>query len=131
MVNRSRANGLAAAAFALALIVGFVVLGDLGEAGKAATVVTKEIGGDVPGTKKTTTVKTSKRGGDDDTTTTTEMTAPSSPPPTETTTTTGTGAQSTIERLAGEDGISLLQILVLLLGAFLVAALVQRVALGQ
>jgi hypothetical protein len=97
----------------------------------STTSVTKRAVGHSSATHKKTTVVTRTRGKPPTRTTTRERVPGTPRQPRTTTVTTQTGERTFVERVLGDAGLVVLQIGVVALAAFLSAAMVQRVIVGQ
>lgn len=138
--RREAADLLAGLAAAVVLIVGIVtIVGDSDVlAPESKTTTTKEAVAETAGATKTTTTTTAptpargkRAAAAGSKTTTVERTGPTAAKPPETTTTVEQGERTFTERVLGDGGIVVLQIAAVLFAAFVAAAAVQRVILGQ
>jgi hypothetical protein len=130
--RREAANKLAIAAFVLALVLAgvFVLSGDSLSATKTTVVTNSKVPKVAGSTNKTTVVKRIP-GTPTETTKTTERVGPTAAKPESVTSTTETAAPSFLERALGDGGLDVLRLGVILLAAFLAAAVAQRLALGE
>jgi hypothetical protein len=94
------------------------------------TVTTAEVNA-VSGTRKTTNEVVKQKGTQTKTTTTTEEQPGTPSQPQKTVTTTAEGERSLLERVLGDGGLVVLQLGIVLLAAFLAAAILQRAILGE
>lgn len=133
-VTRRGAADLTAALVAVAVAgIGIGVIANDSHvlAPRSTTSVTKRAVGHTSATHKQTTVVTRTRGKPTTRMTTSERVPGTPRQPRTTTVTTQTGERTFVERVLGDGGLFVLQIGVVLLAAFLSAAMVQRVIVGQ
>jgi hypothetical protein len=95
------------------------------------TTVTKSAQSAAPKTRKTTVVESRERGRAKSRTRTVETQPGKSAQPQEVTTTRQEGERTFLERVLGDVGIVVLQLGVVILAAFVGAALVQRIIVGE
>jgi hypothetical protein len=134
VTRRGAADLFAAGAAVVVLGVGLVtvVLDSHVLAPESTTTVMKDAVSGTAGTTKTTeTTTTSKRGSSSATTKVVVTTGPAPEKPAEKTTTVEAGDRTFSERVLGDGGVVVLQIAAVLLAAFIAAAAVQRVILGE
>ena len=115
------------------LIVGIVVISHDGGIlePKSTTTVTKEATEATPATVKKSVVVTRKRGEPATRTKTLEFLPGTPEQPRSVTTTNEAGERTFVERVLGDVGLVLLQGAVILLAAFLGAAVIQRMIMGE
>lgn len=132
MASRGTANLIAVVVFFAVLLVGAAVIGanHRVEHPTTTTTVTKSAVAASNTSQRSTQLVAGARGRPQARTTTTTISkTPASPESTETTKV--SGGRSLIERLLGDSGVVFLQIAVVLLAAFIAAAAIQRVLVGQ
>jgi hypothetical protein len=129
MTSRKTANIVALATFAGVLLVGLFLVARHGsiDSPKTTTTVTKSAVSARTGQSQVTKQVVTDSNGKTNTTETTV--SPNSPE--STTTTTVSGGKSFSERVLGDEGLVFLQIGLVLLAAFVAAAAIQRVLVGQ
>jgi hypothetical protein len=131
-MTKTQANLIGFAAFVFALIIaGFVLSGGKDLSATKTTMVTTPAVPEVAGTTTKTTAVKKAAGQVTETTTTTERQPATPATPEQVTTTAETAAPTFLERALGDGGINVMRLGVILLLAFLAAALIQRVALGN
>lgn len=120
------------AAIAMVVIGAIAVVADSDVLNPSSkTTVTTGPTPEIPGTRRTTTEVVQQRGKAPKTTKTVEDQSPAPARPKKVVSTTQEGERSFTERVLGDGGLIVLQIGAIVLAAFLVAALLQRLVLGQ
>jgi hypothetical protein len=133
MIDRHTANTVAFVIFVVLLVVGIGLISEVGpsfDAPEKKTTVVESSAGAGTGKETTSTEKGNGKEGKSSKATKTVET-PTGAPSTKETVTVENGERSFLERSLGESGLIGLQVAIVVLASFLVAALVQRALVGD